>query len=92
MYSLSKKKKKKEDGGGETDTLTGGDDEAGFLNKLHRLPLRVAGDGLVQPFVSDCSAVGMASRHERELVAGGGPPVKHFFFFFFLIDKEAIFM
>ena len=49
----------------------------GFLNELHGLPLRVARDGLVQPLISDCSAIQMASQHERKLEEGGGPPVKY---------------
>ena len=35
------------DGHGETDSLTGGNDEAWFLHEFDRLPLGVAGDSLV---------------------------------------------
>ena len=35
------------DGRGETDSLTGGNDEAWFLHEFDRLPLGVAGNGLV---------------------------------------------
>ena len=66
-----------ENGGGESDGLACRDDETWLLNEFHRLPLGVAGNGLVQPLVSDCRAVQMTSRHEWELEEGGGPPVKH---------------
>ena len=36
-----------EDGHGETDTLASRDDETWLLNKFHRLPPGVAGNGLV---------------------------------------------
>ena len=66
-----------ENGGSEPDGLACRDDEAWLLNEFHGLPLGVAGNGLVQPLVSDCCAVRMTSRHERELEEGGGPPVKY---------------
>ena len=66
-----------ENGGGESDGLACRDDETWLLDELHGLPPRVARDGLVQPLVSDCSAVWMTSWYEWKLEEGGSPPVKH---------------
>ena len=66
-----------ENGGSIADTLTGGDNKARSLDELHVFPFRVARDGLVQPLRSDCRAVGVARRHQRELEEGGRPSVQN---------------
>ena len=66
-----------EDSRSETDSLTGGNDEAWFLHEFDRLPLRVAGDGLVQPLVGDRGAVRVSGRHKRELEERCRSSVEH---------------
>ena len=66
-----------EDCGSKADILTGWDDKSRLLDEFRVFPLGVAGNGFVEPLVSDWRAVGVARRHKRELEEGCRSSVQH---------------